>query len=137
MAWCKKCCSDYRKDNIDKINARQREYRDNNRDRVRKWDRDSSRRYTLAKYGLTEQSFAEMAIFQGSSCWICRKIPTDTLVVDHCHETMSVRGLLCRSCNAAIGQLNDDPELVRAALAYLEDPPDKERLGAARPSTMV
>ncbi len=42
------------------------------------------------------------------------------LVVDHCHDTGKVRGLLCHNCNRGIGLLQDDPEIVRIALKYLE-----------------
>lgn len=42
------------------------------------------------------------------------------LAVDHCHENGHVRGLLCSSCNTAIGLLRDDPAILRSAIAYLE-----------------
>lgn len=41
------------------------------------------------------------------------------LVVDHCHTTRRVRGLLCVGCNAAIGHFRDDVATVESALAYL------------------
>ena len=43
------------------------------------------------------------------------------LVVDHCHDTNRVRGLLCTNCNVAIGHMKDDVERLRAAISYLED----------------
>ncbi len=42
------------------------------------------------------------------------------LDVDHNHDTGKVRGILCRSCNLALGMFKDDKRLVRIALAYLE-----------------
>ena len=57
---------------------------------------------------------------QDGFCPICEESP-DELVVDHCHDTGEVRGLLCRKCNAAIGQMHDDPEIVRNAVKYLEN----------------
>jgi hypothetical protein len=40
--------------------------------------------------------------------------------VDHDHGTGAIRGLLCSSCNQALGQMKERPELLRAAAEYLE-----------------
>lgn len=42
---------------------------------------------------------------------------------DHDHTTGEWRGVLCSRCNMAIGLLGDNPFLLRAAAAYLENPP--------------
>lgn len=44
-----------------------------------------------------------------------------TLAVDHCHNSLKVRGLLCNKCNVAIGLMNDDYKLVKIAYNYLYD----------------
>jgi hypothetical protein len=51
-------------------------------------------------------------------CPICLVNPPEH--VDHDHKTGRVRGVPCFTCNAAIGQLRDDPEIARRAAAYLE-----------------
>ena len=56
---------------------------------------------------------------QGGLCAICRQAPA--VHVDHDHATGTVRGLLCFPCNAAIGHLRDDPQIMRRAAAYLEE----------------
>ena len=44
------------------------------------------------------------------------------LVIDHCHKTHKVRGLLCHICNTALGQLNDSIDLLKKSIEYLEKP---------------
>ena len=40
--------------------------------------------------------------------------------VDHCHDTMKVRGLLCHRCNCGIGLLNEDITVLEKAINYLK-----------------
>lgn len=42
------------------------------------------------------------------------------LVVDHCHKTGRIRGLLCHNCNRALGLLQDDVGVLRKAIGYLK-----------------
>lgn len=58
---------------------------------------------------------------QGGVCRICARPQVDgrRLDVDHCHETSSVRGLLCNGCNRAIGHLSHDPVMLHRAIEYL------------------
>lgn len=56
---------------------------------------------------------------QQFKCRICRK--RKPLCVDHDHKTKNVRGLLCRSCNAAIGALGDSYEGLLNAANYLHN----------------
>jgi hypothetical protein len=41
------------------------------------------------------------------------------LVFDHCHESLTFRGWLCRSCNLGIGHLGDNLSGVTKAINYL------------------
>ena len=50
-------------------------------------------------------------------CIICGA--TSTLVVDHCHKTGVVRGILCSNCNLGLGHFKDDPLLLEFASQYL------------------
>lgn len=85
--------------------------------------RDRARRKRLAKlYGLTLEDFDAILARQGHACAICRRAPESGPVVDHCHETGRVRGILCGPCNSGMGQLGDSPSRLLAAAAYLQLP---------------
>lgn len=77
----------------------------------------------MANYGITPQQYGEMLARQDGGCGICG-VKTDSqnrrLHVDHNHETGAVRGLLCDSCNRAIGLLGDSADRLRMAVKYLE-----------------
>lgn len=77
------------------------------------------KRQNLKKYGLTLEQFEEMVSEQEGCCAICRRVMKEP-VVDHCHDTRVVRGLLCHSCNRGIGLLGDNPEVLKRATVYLE-----------------
>ena len=80
----------------------------------------NTRHYHLRqKYGIGAAEVEAMVAAQGGTCPICQKRPA--VHVDHDHRTGRVRGILCESCNGAIGQFNDDPTLVRAAIEYIEN----------------
>ncbi|MEU5086837.1 endonuclease VII domain-containing protein [Streptomyces sp. NPDC021356] len=70
------------------------------------------------RYGLTEAERDELITCRGGVRCICLSAPPEH--VDHCHETGRVRGVLCFSCNAALGQFKDRPDVMRRAAAYVE-----------------
>lgn len=72
------------------------------------------------KYNLSSDQYRSMLDAQGHRCAICRRIP-DGWQVDHDHTTGAVRGLLCKSCNTTLGMVHDDPDVLRAAAAYVEE----------------
>jgi Recombination endonuclease VII len=78
----------------------------------------------LRKYGITLVQYEEMLRAQGGVCALC-KVPGkmgkyDKLDVDHDHETGRVRGLLCITCNHALGVLGDNSAALERALAYVK-----------------
>jgi hypothetical protein len=100
----------------EKLLAREREH---NRAR----DSATRRKYHLRFiYGLSLEEYDAMLARQGGVCAICKKPPSKgkLLVVDHCHVTGMVRGLLCGKCNSLLAFGNDDPDIMRAAIAYLK-----------------
>ena len=81
-----------------------------------------NRRGALRKYGLTPAAFDAMVAAQGGLCAICgRQLETGRGThIDHSHETDLVRGLLCDCCNPMIGLAQESPEILQAAIAYLQ-----------------
>lgn len=72
------------------------------------------------KYGLTLEDYQNMFERQNGVCAICEEIEEGRmLAVDHDHKTNKVRGLLCGSCNRALGLFKDNPELISRAKEYV------------------
>lgn len=82
-----------------------------------------NRRAKLKKaFGLTVQQYDEMLVEQGGRCALCGSdFPggRGRFVVDHCHDTGKIRGLLCNLCNVGLGALRDSPQLLQKAIHYL------------------
>lgn len=79
-----------------------------------------------AKYGLTSDCYNAILKSQNGKCKICESSDSRNkkykyLVVDHCHKTGKVRGLLCDYCNVALGRFEDDIERIKKAIKYLEE----------------
>lgn len=89
----------------------------------RRRDRD---RWLRKKYGITADEYDDLLVAQEGRCAVCRTdqpggpTPDAAFHVDHSHGDGQVRSLLCRSCNTALGLLGEDPERIRALLAYVE-----------------
>lgn len=83
--------------------------------------RQKNKAQSLKRYGLTEEALAAILERQGQQCPICERFlafPT-VRAIDHCHVTGSVRGVLCRRCNTALGLLEESPANLERALEYL------------------
>ena len=81
------------------------------------------------KYDMTLKERDDMLEFQGNACAICEEQISFQFstkgsrkhhaCVDHCHETDTVRGILCVNCNLGLGKLGDNTEKLSRALTYL------------------
>ena len=100
--------------------------------------------YYWRTYGITKLRFDELWAKQHGRCALCggggflmRGHHRKRLVIDHCHTSGAVRGLLCHNCNRALGLFQDRPEVLRAAAVYVEtegrcnDYPEREYSQAA------
>lgn len=77
------------------------------------------------RYGITAEQYDEMLRRQNGLCAICRATSRDgrTLVVDHCHKTGEVRGLLCNPCNVGLANFRDNMVSLVRAIEYLKTAP--------------
>ncbi len=65
-----------------------------------------------------------MPHLQDNKCAICKKTVEENkrnLAVDHNHITGKIRGLLCNTCNSALGMFKGDlgTDLLEKAINYL------------------
>ena len=89
---------------------------------------DTSRAYDLMKsYKITLKEYNLLLEKQDNKCWICNKDSSELLnsrkkylCVDHCHINKSIRGLLCDTCNRALGMFKDDVKILNKAIEYIE-----------------
>jgi hypothetical protein len=113
------------------LSASRRAYREANKEvlsaKQKAYHAENGRAITLRKYGITQQDYDRILAEQGGGCAICGGPPRGPgaangfFHADHCHRSNEFRGLLCGSCNTALGLLNDDPERVERAAAYLRE----------------
>jgi hypothetical protein len=78
------------------------------------------------KFGIDQSDYARMLEQQNFGCSICgTRSPGGRdkahFHVDHDHDTNTVRGLLCNSCNVSLGGLKDSPKHLASALLYLSE----------------
>lgn len=123
QSYCKDCCaktiSDYRDNGDRKARAavRNKAWRKNNPERIKLLELRSRTK----KFGINPEAYERMVVSQGGVCAICRTLPNSMgLAIDHNHKTGKVRGLLCGRCNPGIGMFQDNIELLKSAIEYLE-----------------
>ena len=90
---------------------------------------DSGKKYwaaILRKFGLTREAYLALDEKQGHVCASCGQPEIRTrngkllrLAVDHDHLTKKIRGLLCSSCNTALGLLRDSLVVIEMLHQYL------------------
>jgi hypothetical protein len=107
----------WRRAHPEHISAYYREYRQ--RPERKRADREGHLR---RKYGITVDDYERMLVEQSGGCAVCAAPPPErgSLHVDHDHETGAVRGLLCVSCNNAIGAFREQYALFQRAADYLD-----------------
>jgi hypothetical protein len=97
-----------------------KEYILKNKEHIRKKDKNW---HLIQKFGITLEQYNEMLTKQNDCCAICGRHKSElkkALAVDHNHETLKIRGLLCEKCNRGIGYLCDDINLLKKAIKFLK-----------------
>lgn len=81
-------------------------------------------RQRYKKLGVCNTEYDKMLTQQKGVCAICSSTLNSSrytkLAVDHNHRTGKVRGLLCTSCNTALGLMKDSPIRLEKAAEYLK-----------------
>ena len=81
------------------------------------------RKYDLKRnYNMSLEEYDKLLVKQNYCCSICKNPPDKKkLVVDHCHNTNKVRGLLCSKCNLLLGNAKDSINILQNAIEYLKE----------------
>jgi hypothetical protein len=103
-AQCKVCWAKWKSENHKKNPA--------------KYDKDKQRAgWHRRAYGLEPDDYERMREAQNGRCAVCKE--EAKLVVDHCHDSLVVRGLLCGPCNTGLGMFRDNAGFMREAANYV------------------
>jgi hypothetical protein len=115
-ATCKKNYSDKKKDPAwrESETRRIKEYRRLNPNAVKN-------AALKRKFGIDIDAYEKLFEEQSGVCAVCKVSFVGTIPnVDHNHTTNKVRGLLCMSCNIALGHVKDSVEVLESAIEYLK-----------------
>jgi hypothetical protein len=81
--------------------------------------RSNTNSYLKYKFGITIEQREQMFKAQNGLCAICNKPFGIKFHIDHNHATGKVRQVLCSKCNMALGLFNDDSNIIKNAMEYL------------------
>jgi hypothetical protein len=126
--------------NIEVERAKQRESYHAHKATKAQWAREYrarhpelTRKICLRRFRMTPEEFEKILNAQGRACAICRTTTPSgkyrQWCVDHDHRCCPgrkkscgkcIRGLLCASCNHALGEAKDNPAILREMANYIE-----------------
>ena len=75
-------------------------------------------------YGITMEELTAMRKEANGVCQACGKTEQEQghygkLVIDHCHSTGKVRGLICHKCNTILGLCKDNIEILQGLARFM------------------
>jgi hypothetical protein len=95
--------------------------------RSKTWAENNKRRrkhnVLMSTHKISIDDYERMLVEQDYKCYCCSVEHSSLkkgLFVDHCHTTGKVRGLLCNSCNSALGYAKDNITVLANMIKYLE-----------------
>jgi hypothetical protein len=128
-----KYSKEYREKNLDKVNAKNKKWKQENKRLVQEHNKrwllnypEYNKRRSQIRikklYGLTVEDFEKLLARQGQRCAICGFGFTGRKkVVDHDHAGGQVRGILHFECNVLLGLAQERTETLYGAIRYLKD----------------
>jgi len=97
-------------------------------EKTAQWNKDNfdRRRNTELKrnYGIYLEDYKKMKEAQNNCCATCKRNESElkrSLMVDHCHDSGKIRGLLCDECNLSLGKIKDNIETLKNMILYLKN----------------
>lgn len=127
----------WRSENRQHVNEMAKKDRILNPEKHKKWSAQSRKNKGLLRsleeslriFKMDINSYNEMLLSQNHVCKICKNPETRKsrtvnqicrLVIDHCHSSGQIRGLLCHACNILLGKSKDSIEILQSAIEYLQ-----------------
>jgi hypothetical protein len=115
----------------DRARAAEARYRASKKTSPEAWKKEQRRRRSLQlrRIGWTLELYEKRFEEQCGRCDVCKRplvkfsegaITRDQANADHEHiDPPKPRGILCNNCNVGLGNFQDDPEIMLAAIAYV------------------
>jgi hypothetical protein len=140
FSWCKQCNCELQKGRYSRLSPTERtklnrhhrgvdaQYRSHRKLAIRYQSDPEYRAKIRAQqggrlYGISADEYVRL---RAQPCGVCgiHKVEKGKrgsgMHIDHVHATGRIRGTLCDTCNRGVGMFHDNPVLLRAAAAYLE-----------------
>lgn len=128
---CKKCRNTQYSEYYMKNPEKQKIKNDSQKNNRKKYYRsesgiESSRKAHLKKkFNISLNEYNRLSELQNHTCAICGQkeeyYRNRVLCVDHNHNTNNIRGLLCNTCNRALGLFKEDKNNLQNAIKYLQN----------------
>ena len=119
--YCKKCrCARESKRKVEDPEG----FNEEKRKHYLKYKEGYRHRQLNRHFGIGIDEYNLMYVSQGGLCKCCGVHQSEIklgLAVDHCHTTKKIRGLLCGSCNTAIGLVKENKYTLSTMIRYLEE----------------